>query len=275
MQTDKILTVLAVVFILILSSCKPPETITETSSNTSIPSLNGTSWFLVDLSSRPVAPDTLVTISFENGKINGTDGCNSYSTSYTAKAAKISVNKNIAATMMACPEPIAQQASAYLTVLTQSVAYTIGGQQLTLSDTSGKTLATFTKQNRELDGTSWIVTGFNNGKQAVISVAIGSELTADFSSDGKLSGSAGCNNYIAAYEASGKSIKIGPAATTRKMCAERTGVMEQETQFLKALETAATYRIDGKQLQLRTADGALAVIFANTGTAVASPIPAP
>jgi hypothetical protein len=41
------------------------------------------------------------------------------------------------------------------------------------------------------------VTGYNNGKQAVVSVVIGSELTADFKADGNLGGSAGCNSYFA------------------------------------------------------------------------------
>jgi hypothetical protein len=35
--------------------------------------------------------------------------------------------------------------------------------------------------------------------------------------------------------------------------------MEQEHAFFKALETAATARIEGNQLELRTADGALAL----------------
>jgi heat shock protein HslJ len=37
--------------------------------------------------------------------------------------------------------------------------------------------------------------------------------------------------------------------------------MEQEAQYLSALETAATYKIEGKVLELRTADGALAVKY--------------
>ncbi len=37
--------------------------------------------------------------------------------------------------------------------------------------------------------------------------------------------------------------------------------MEQEAQFLKALETAATYSLDGNRLEMRSADGALAVTF--------------
>ncbi len=37
--------------------------------------------------------------------------------------------------------------------------------------------------------------------------------------------------------------------------------MEQESQYLAALGTAATYRIEGERLELRTAEGALAADF--------------
>jgi len=39
-------------------------------------------------------------------------------------------------------------------------------------------------------------------------------------------------------------------------------VMEQEQQFLKALETVATVSQEGNRLELRRADGALAVTLA-------------
>ena len=41
--------------------------------------------------------------------------------------------------------------------------------------------------------------------------------------------------------------------------------MGQEAQYLKALATAATYRLDGDQLELRNADGALAVTLSAVG----------
>ncbi len=223
--------------------------------------LNDTSWVMVTLNSQSVISERPVTLNFENGKINGTDGCNRYGTSYTVNGARFAASKDMVTTTMACPEPIMQQAAAYTTALTQAATYNSDGRQLRLLDASGKSLATFTAQSGKLGGTSWVLTGYNNGKQAVVSVAIGSKLAADFGADGKLSGSAGCNNYTATYEASEKSIKIGPSASTRKMCADPAGVMEQETQYLKTLETAATYRVEGNRLELRTANGALAATF--------------
>ena len=218
-----------------------------------------TSWMLTTLNGQPALKDTTVTLNFVAGKVTGSDGCNVYNTSYTADGANVKFNQPIATTMMACPEPIMTQASAYLQALGQAATYKTDGKQLALSDAGGKELATFAAQSSDLGGTSWLVTGYNNGKQAVVSVQLGTEITANFSVDGQLTGLAGCNDYTAAYETSGKNIKIGPAATTRKACEQ--AVMDQETQYLAALNTAATYRIDGNKLELRTADGALAATF--------------
>jgi heat shock protein HslJ len=105
------------------------------------------------------------------------------------------------------------------------------------------------------------VTGYNNGQAGVVSVIAGTEMTADFGSDGQLTGNAGCNTYNASYSTDGDSIHIGPIASTRMFCGAPDGVMDQETQYLAALGTASTYSINGTKLELRTADGALAADF--------------
>ena len=57
----------------------------------------------------------------------------------------------------------------------------------------------------------------------------------------------------------GSNIMIGPAGTTRKMCPDN--LMQQEQQYLAALSSAAVYRLVGNKLELRRADGALAVSY--------------
>jgi heat shock protein HslJ len=210
------------------------------------------------LSGQAALKGTTVTLNFVAGKAAGTDGCNSYTGSYTADGVNLKFEQ-MASTMMACAEPIMQQASAYMQALTQAATYKADAKQLTLYDAGGKELATFNVQSSELAGTSWIVTGYNNGKQAVVSVMAGTDLTANFGTDGKLSGSAGCNNYTASYQTEGSKISIGPAASTMKACEQ--AVMDQEQQYLAALATAAMYRLDGNKLELRTAAGALAASF--------------
>jgi heat shock protein HslJ len=112
-----------------------------------------------------------------------------------------------------------------------------------------------------LAGTSWIVTRYNNGQEAVVSVIIGTEMTANFRADGQLTGSAGCNNYFTSYTTDGNNITIGPAGSTQQFCSEPEGVMEQEQEYLTALQSAATYSSRGDSLDLRTASGAGAAAF--------------
>ena len=225
--------------------------------------LAGTGWTLVTLNGQPALTETIVTLNFGTVlRASGSDGCNSYNTAYVADETTIKFQAPIAGTMMACPEPIMEQAAAFAEALEQAANFQIQGGQLTLSDEDGKELATFDEQSTDLAGTSWEVISYNNGKQAVVSVLLGTSLTANFDKEGSISGSAGCNDYNASYESDGTSkIKIGPAITTRKACPEPAGVMEQELQYLQALETAATYSIDGNKLEMRTAEDAIAATF--------------
>ena len=220
--------------------------------------LNGTAWTLSALPGRALVPGSQVTLQFANGTIQGTDGCDRYHGPYTAHADGFRLSGNVASTTMACPEPLMQQATAFIGALSQARAARIEGHQLALLDANGEVLATFAPQNRDLSGTAWQVTGYNNGKRAVISLLNGSTLTMAFA-DGNMSGSAGCNTYRAAYTASGKSVSIGNVAATKKMCAQPQGAMEQEAAFLKALADAAVVRIDGDRLELRSGAGALMV----------------
>jgi heat shock protein HslJ len=58
-------------------------------------------------------------------------------------------------------------------------------------------------------------------------------------------------------------MRFTPAAATRRMCAG-PGVMEQELAFFKALESVAAMRMEADRLEMRTAEGALALILLRT-----------
>jgi heat shock protein HslJ len=161
--------------------------------------------------------------------------------------------------MMMCVQPLMDQDIAYITALSESKTYMVNEDRLTLFNADGAELAVYQAQSQELSGTSWDVIGYNNGKQAVTSVLAGTTLTAEFGTDGTLSGNSGCNTFNGTYTLDGSKITIGPLASTRMACAEPEGVMEQEAQYLAALQTAAIYKLEGNRLQLRTADSALAV----------------
>jgi heat shock protein HslJ len=224
----------------------------------SSPSLEGSSWILSELNGQTVLDDPLVTLSFTNGQLNGSDGCNRYGGSYTVQGSQITVDKDIFSTLMACEEGIMQQASAFLNALTSAVQYEIKDDQLSLLAETGTVLAVFTAQSQDLAGSSWIVTGFNNGAEAVVSPLLDTEITLTFDADGKLSGKA-CNSFFGSYETASGTLNISQMGRTEMFCVEPEGIMQQEDQVLAALASAATYRVDGNSLEIRTAGDAIAV----------------
>jgi heat shock protein HslJ len=234
---------------------------TAAAASTTTTSLEGPTWVLESFGdpSAPtkVANGTRVTANFASNKLTGKGGCNSYFGSYTATAGTLTVS-GLGATQMACPEPAMSQETAYLKALGQAESYAIKDGTLAIVYGGGKALSYMAEAPASLDGSAWNVLGYNNGKQAVVSTLQGTELTMGFL-EGRVSGNAGCNTYNAPYTVDGDKITIGPLATTRKMCADPAGVMDQEAQFLSALQTAATWKIDGDQLGMRTAADAMAV----------------
>ena len=224
--------------------------------------LAGTSWQLTSLNGVDVLPNVRMTANFgEDGQVTGSGGCNNYFASYEVEGNDIAIGP-AGATMMACPAPISEQEAIFFAGLASAATYELQAEQLVLRDGDGKAVATFTAVRPvALAGTAWLVRSYNNGKQAVVSVIVGTELTAIFQSDGRLNGSAGCNNYNSSYQVDGDNISIGQTITTLMACVEPEGIMEQEEQYLTALQTAATYKIDGGRLEMRTAGGSKVADF--------------
>lgn len=205
-----------------------------------------------------VIAGTEITAAFgTNGSLTGFSGCNNYATTYSVEGNNISIGQ-VATTMKFCAEPqgVIEQENAYGAALQAASTYEIEGDSLTLFDFEGTRQAAFqVRKASALIDTPWQATAYNNGRGGFQSVQLGTEITALFGEDGQLTGSAGCNNYSAAYEIDGDTISVGPLATTRMMCAEPEGIMEQEAAYLAALERAATHQIQGDRLELRDKGG--------------------
>ena len=220
--------------------------------------LDGTAWTLTSLGGRILPAGATATARFDGGRVEGTNGCNRYSAPVVVQDTNLEISSKAATTNMACPPEIMKLADAFMTALVSARSYRTSSQRLDLLGTDGAVLASFSAQSQSLAGTSWGVTGINNGKGGVVSVVAGTEVTMNFAPGGKVSGSGGCNNYTSTFTQDGDKLTFTSTATTHRMCFA-SGVMEQEQAFLKALESVLTARVEGNQLELRTADGALAL----------------
>ena len=97
-----------------------------------------------------------MTALFEDGKVSGTDGCNNYAGSYTVDGTSLTVGPELMGTMMACPGPIMDQASAYTAALTSAASYAIVNNQLRILNESGRTVVTYDERiPTSLTGTTW------------------------------------------------------------------------------------------------------------------------
>jgi heat shock protein HslJ len=110
------------------------------------------------------------------------------------------------------------------------------------------------------------------GGRGVSNVLPGTTITAIFAKDGTVSGSAGCNKYVASYNSGVNTLTIGDLVTTEMTCDSPTGIMNQEQIFLSNLRGTATFTITGDLLSISDANGKTLLTFRREGAAV-SPLP--
>ena len=111
------------------------------------------------------------------------------------------------------------------------------------------------KPDVSLINTYWKLVELNGGP---VLPGEGRELHMILKGTDQVSGYAGCNQFTGALTATETSLSIGPVAATRRMC---QGVMDQEMEFLQALENASTYMISGEDLSVGDGHGAITMRF--------------
>src|SRR5262249_55374295 len=87
------------------------------------PDLAGTSWVLSSIAGRTLQLGVTATAHFEDGRIQGTDGCNRYTMPYQASGPKLKIGPRGASTLMACPPEVNQQAEAFTANLAKAKSY--------------------------------------------------------------------------------------------------------------------------------------------------------
>jgi heat shock protein HslJ len=104
---------------------------------------------------------------------------------------------------------------------------------------------------------AWRVTSIAG--QPVLS---GTTITAEFSADERVAGSAGCNRYFGSAKATAGTIAMGPFGATLMACSP-DGVMTQEARYLAALQAAKSYAISGDELRLGPTASETTLVFSS------------
>jgi len=220
--------------------------------------IEGPLWELTHLRGQPdkavAALRVPITARFASGRLQSFAGCNQMMGGYAIDGDRVRFDA-LAGTMMACPPPVMAVENAFKAALSGTLRFRVEGDRLTLGAPSEAepSLIFRAAPPPRIEGVTWKVTGYNNGRQAVVSPLSGTVLTLSFA-DGAVSGRAGCNSFRATYTRDDSHLTIGPIAATRKICAK--GIMTQEQEFLAALGSTTVWAIDRGMLDLHRADGA-------------------
>ncbi len=251
----------AVALTSLLSACAGESVAGDSSA--APPELAGTAWNLAVFThdpggEKPAVADAPAPLAFaEDGTIAGSTGCNRFTGTFTQDGSDVRIMPG-PMTQMACVDPVAEQEASLIPAMSQVTTAATAGADLELSDSQGTVLLVYTPGSTTLVGSSWQVTGINNGADAVVSSEQSAAATAQFGEDGTLTGSGGCNTFNATYTLDGsEGVVIGPIASTKKACPEP--VQTTEGQYFAALEASTTYQLEGDALTLRDADGATQV----------------
>ncbi len=209
-----------------------------------------------------VEPGTYVTVNFSatDDQVNGSGGCNNYFTNYNADDdGNLTINGPIGSTQMAC-EIGMEQETMFLSALESVTGYTVTDNgYLRLNYDSGTVYDeqfTFIPETPLVD-TAWFLTAYGQPGNLTASKP-GVVTTAVFSADGTLSGSTGCNNYLASYSLQDNQISISLPVINLAACGIGT---DQEQAFLSLLEAAQSYRLGVNALEITSADGTKVMRF--------------
>jgi heat shock protein HslJ len=111
---------------------------------------------------------------------------------------------------------------------------------------------------------NWTLQFFVDSNGILMPAIEASPVTARFDSAGTVSGSAGCNYYIANYTTKDLAITISPPVMTGRSC-ENQSVMQQESAYASDLSKAMELRGSESTLNLYDSTGKPLLVYRTTG----------
>jgi heat shock protein HslJ len=168
--------------------------------------------------------NTLVTVVFAvDGSLAGSSACNQYNTTFEADdTGKLTTKPEIITTRMTCPDDIMVLEQAYLQALAAARDFNFsadGNLEISYTDQQGAPAKLFFVLGQApLTNTTWTLSSYGES-DSLQPLPAGTLITASFSEDGVLAGSAGCNTYATSYTAQDGDLSLQPVASTKMICA--------------------------------------------------------
>ncbi|MFL6288276.1 MAG: META domain-containing protein [Actinomycetes bacterium] len=213
-----------------------------------------------------LVPGSNLRISFEDGRIGASAGCNSMSGSATWSDGNLLVEGDaLASTEMGCDPALMDQDAWFSEVLTSEPTLTQDGGTLTLASEKAVIQLVDEKAalpDQPLAGPLWQLESITSG-DAVSSVPQGVAAGVMFTTEGAVRATLGCNIGHGTYTVEGSTLNLGPLGSTQKTC--EPPASDVESAMLSVLRGDVTFGVDGDRLTLTptktTGDGPSELAF--------------
>ncbi len=277
MQNRILFLTLAALFALALAACQPIQPQVGVTEPGAVPQdeppaggvspLVETEWRLVSMgpagSQTEVVEGSEVTIAFPDPEVvRGSAGCNTFSGAYELGEGNAIIFHPLAVTMMACAEAgVMEQETAFLQALEAATSFTLEAGLLFLEGPDSTLIFLAVEapagETGEVGETgplvgAWDITAVTGPDGAEVELV--APANVEFTAQGEVFGTGGCNRMMGGYSTEGDALELGPMAGSMMFC---EGVMDQENAVLAALDGTGSFTVDGDTLTINAANGAV------------------
>ncbi len=188
-------------------------------------SVEGKTYLSTAVKGAVLVPGTRIRLSFKDGTLSASGGCNSMGGTYTIAGGRLTTTQMMT-TDMGCDQPRMQQ-DAWLATLLSGSTISLAGDTLTLDDGTIQLMLQdreVADPDRPIEGTNWILDGIRTG-DAVSSVPAG--VTASIRiADGQIAVNDGCNVGSGTVTVTSDSLTFGPLMMSKRPCQAGTAGVE-------------------------------------------------
>jgi len=204
----------------------------------------------------PLVGGTRISLTFTDGRIGASAGCNTMGGDYTLEGDTLRVG-GLSTTEMGCDPERDAQDTWLADVLTGSPTLRLSGSELTLTtEDAAITLVDreVAEPDSELTGTRWTLESIVEG-ETVSSIPLGVEATFEISDDGTVAVNLGCNSGSGTAEIGDGTLTFAAIAVTTMGC--EGPEMQVQSSVLAVVGAEVTYAIDADLLSMRKGDRGL------------------
>ena len=239
------------VIVALLAGCTAPP----------LDALDGTEWLSTAVTEggadRPLVDGTQIRLSFTDGQLGASAGCNTMGGPYQVQDGRLIVEGG-AMTEMGCDDERHAQDDWLFGFIGSQPLLAQEGDKLTL--TAGETVialrdSEIAEPDLPLTGTTWTVDSIITG-DVVSSVPNGATATLLFTDDGRLEVDNGCNIGGGTYEVTDGTLRVGELMTTLRACDAPAAQLESAVMGVLHAEEIE-YAVDAGSLTLIAGDQGL------------------